>query len=127
MPVRGAVSAQSIDRGPLVTQTQAVPVVRDDDFIAAGGRYTLAGRRFSFGSLSQVSDTIRDLLLHPNEIAKCRENPLTRQGKRIQLAKMLILISIPVFSLAILAVMDLHDIARDNIVNVEVRNVIRFR
>ncbi|XP_054770600.1 uncharacterized protein LOC129278477 [Lytechinus pictus] len=124
MPDRGVLSAaESIDRGPLVTQTHTIPIGRD---VTPGGRYNLGGHRLSFGSLSQVSDTIRDLLLHPNEIAKCRENPLTRQGKRIQLAKMLILISIPVFSLAILAVMDLHRIAHDNIVNVEVRNVIRF-
>ncbi|XP_071479277.1 uncharacterized protein [Diadema setosum] len=125
MPDRPALAGDRGDR-PQPTQPRPISILRDEEFIENGNRYTLDGHRFSFGSLSQVSDTIRDLLLHPNEIAKCRENPLTRRGKRIQLAKMLILISIPVFSLAILAVMDLHKIASDNIVNVEVRNVIRF-
>ncbi|XP_072033174.1 uncharacterized protein [Amphiura filiformis] len=80
----------------------------------------------SFGSLSQVDEAVRKLLLRPNEIGKCRENPLTQRGKQMQLCKMLLLILIPIMSLAVLAVLDLNAIARNNNVNVEVRNVIRF-
>ncbi|XP_072033171.1 uncharacterized protein [Amphiura filiformis] len=94
--------------------------------IHANGKVRVDHSKSSFGSLSQVAEATRVLLLHPNEIGKCRENPLTHKGKRIQLTKMLILILIPIFSLAILAVLDLNTIARNNSVNVEVRNAIRF-
>ncbi|XP_071798428.1 uncharacterized protein [Asterias amurensis] len=90
------------------------------------GQVRVDNSQSSFGSLSQVDDAVRDLLLHPNEIGRCRENPLTHKGKRIQLAKMLLLIIIPIISLAVLAGIDLHGIAFNNRLNVEVRNVIRF-
>ena len=94
--------------------------------IHANGKIRVDNSQSSFGSLSQVDESTRVLLLHPNEIGKCRENPLTHKGKRIQLTKMLILILIPILSLAVLAVLDLNTIARNNNVNVEVRNAIRF-
>lgn len=94
--------------------------------IHANGKVRVDNSKSSFGSLSQVDEATRVLLLHPNEIGKCRENPLTHKGKRIQLTKMLILILIPILSLAVLAVLDLNNIARNNNINVEVRNAIRF-
>ncbi|XP_022098629.1 uncharacterized protein LOC110983582 [Acanthaster planci] len=94
--------------------------------VVEDGQIRVDNSQSSFGSLSQVDDTVRDLLLHPNEIGRCRENPLTEKGKRIQLAKMLLLIIIPIVSLAVLAGIDLHGIALGNRLNVEVRNVIRF-
>ena len=101
-----------------------IPLYRE--VIEKDGRRRVDNSQSSFGSLSQIEESIRVLLLHPNEIRKCRENPLTLKGKQIQLAKMLVLILIPIFSLAVLAVMDLNSKARNNNVNVEVRNVIRF-
>ncbi|XP_072046461.1 uncharacterized protein [Amphiura filiformis] len=94
--------------------------------VHANGEVRVDNSQSSFGSLSKVEEATRALLLHPNEMGKCRENPLTDKGKGIQLTKMLILILIPILSLAILAVMDLETIARNNNVNVEVRNVIKF-
>ncbi|XP_033098096.1 uncharacterized protein LOC117102002 isoform X1 [Anneissia japonica] len=80
----------------------------------------------SFDSLSHVPSTVRDLLRHPNSISKCRENPLTGKGKRIQLAKMLFLTLVPILSLAILAIINLHSIFYTNSIDTEVRNVIGF-
>ena len=94
--------------------------------IHANGQVRVDNSLSSFGSLSQVDEATRVLLLHPNEIGKCTENPLTHKGKRIQLTKMLILILLPILSLAVLAVLDLNTIAWNNNVNVEVRNAIRF-
>lgn len=102
----------------------STPMYRE--VIEKNGNKRVDNSQSSFGSLSQIDEPIRVLLLHPNEIGKCRENPLTEKGKRIQLTKMLVLILIPILSLAVLAVMDLNSIARNNNVEVEVRNVIRF-
>ncbi|XP_022108254.1 uncharacterized protein LOC110988764 [Acanthaster planci] len=80
----------------------------------------------SFGSLSMLDQSVRKLLLHSNDVSKCRENPLTIKGKRIQLAKILLLVLVPIVSLAVLAVLDLQAIAQSNGVDIEIRNVIRF-
>ncbi|XP_071798818.1 uncharacterized protein [Asterias amurensis] len=80
----------------------------------------------SFGSLSMLDQSVRKLLLHSNDVSKCRENPLTLKGKRIQLAKILLLVLLPIISLAVLAVLDLKAIAQSNSVDLEIRNVIRF-
>ncbi|XP_071492763.1 uncharacterized protein [Diadema antillarum] len=83
-------------------------------------------RRSSFGSLSAVDEVVRNLLLKPNDISRCQVNPLTHRGKQIQLAKMLLLVLVPITALAILAVEDLRIIAYTNSVDIEIRNVIQF-
>ncbi|XP_070582300.1 uncharacterized protein [Ptychodera flava] len=105
--------------------TEATPHTGYRD-VEANGRRRVDNSKSSFGSLSQVDETVRNLLLHPNDIGRCKENPLTHKGKRIQLAKMLLLMLVPVLSLAVLAVLDLHGIAYGNSVDIQVRNVIRF-
>ena len=80
----------------------------------------------SFGSLSMLDQSVRKMLLHSNDDRKCTENSLTIKGKRIQLAKILLLVLIPIVSLAVLAVLDLQAIAQSNSVDIEIRNVIRF-
>ena len=68
----------------------------------------------SFGSLSMLDQSVRKLLLHSNDDRKCTENSLTIKGKRIQLAKILLLVLIPIVSLAVLAALDLQAIAQRN-------------
>ncbi|XP_070532968.1 uncharacterized protein [Ptychodera flava] len=100
----------------------------DTDYrdVEANRRRRVDNSKSSFGSLSQVDEAVRTLLLHPNDMGQCKANPLTHRGKRIQLAKMLLLTLLPVLSLAVLAVIDLHGIAYGNSVDIQVRNVIRF-
>ncbi|XP_033097871.1 uncharacterized protein LOC117101862 [Anneissia japonica] len=100
-----------------------------DEHSASGGEIggnVVFTSQSSLDSLSQVASPVRDLLRHPNSIARCRENPLTGKGKRIQLAKMLFLTLIPILSLAVLAVINLHGIFYTNSIDTEVRNVIGF-
>nr|XP_002741362.1 PREDICTED: uncharacterized protein LOC100367642 [Saccoglossus kowalevskii] len=80
----------------------------------------------SFGSLKHVDDKVRKLLLQPNDIGKCQENPLTHQGKRIQLTKIVLITLVPIISLAVLAALDLQGIMSGNAVDIQVRIVIRF-
>ncbi|XP_071944799.1 uncharacterized protein [Antedon mediterranea] len=77
----------------------------------------------SLDSLSHIPDTVRDLLSQPS---RCRENPLTEKGKRLQMAKMLLLTLVPIVSLAVLAGLDLHSIFYTNKIDTEIRNVIGF-
>ncbi|XP_033126940.1 uncharacterized protein LOC117124706 [Anneissia japonica] len=80
----------------------------------------------SFGSLSQVGVVVRNLLRGPNTVSRCKGNPLTEKGKRIQLVKMLLLTLIPILSLTLLAAVDLSNIVKSSSIDAEVRNAIKF-
>ncbi|XP_064642933.1 uncharacterized protein LOC135497132 isoform X2 [Lineus longissimus] len=83
----------------------------------------------SMGSGSKMNETISDLLMTQKETglkSLCSGNPLSRSGKRVQMAKMLILTMIPILALCMITVVDLSMIAKENEYQNIVRQTIRF-
>ncbi|XP_074654594.1 uncharacterized protein LOC141908443 [Tubulanus polymorphus] len=59
-------------------------------------------------------------------MALCRGNPLTLRGKRVQMAKMMILTLVPICALTVICIVDLATIYAENRGQYDIRDNIRF-
>ncbi|XP_074662965.1 uncharacterized protein LOC141915366 [Tubulanus polymorphus] len=89
-----------------------------------------AGSSASVSSAAELDDAIRQILNiadhQSGALGVCRGNPITRRGKRTQMAKMMVLTFIPIFALMAMTMASLSSISRDNEMKSKMSDTIRF-
>ncbi|XP_076451194.1 uncharacterized protein LOC143287134 [Babylonia areolata] len=83
----------------------------------------------SVSSRSEMEEQVNRLLQRRNAsifVAFCRGNPTTTTGKRIQMAKMMILTLLPTLALLVMSVVDVQGTADTNQANEAIRDVVKL-
>ncbi|XP_071509394.1 uncharacterized protein [Diadema antillarum] len=100
-----------------------------DNMIAGDGRRTggerVASIASSLGSMSQVETSVREAIQDSNKML-CSATPLTPNGKRRQMIKMLTLTLMPIIVLTALAISDLIATLKKSVDASEIRRNVRF-
>ncbi|XP_041378148.1 uncharacterized protein LOC121390410 [Gigantopelta aegis] len=97
--------------------------------IHAQNDHDVASSAWSVRSRSEMDAAIKEVIRSRNEnrvLAMCKGNAITNTGKRIQMAKMLILTIIPTVALIIIASVDVKRLSTKQAIGREVQDMIRL-